>query len=273
MVHIDSAILFGAVQGLSEFLPISSSGHLLLLHSVAHFSVGDDLAFDVALHMGTLLALIVFFWKDLWRILLAWLRSFKHLRALTLPDEKMGWLLIIASVPGAIFGDLFEKQIDTVLRSPALVGVTLIVVGIILWAVDRMARRDRSLDQITWWQSFWIGLGQAVALIPGVSRSGSTIIVGRAFGLTREAAARFSFLMAVPIIAGAGVKKFLDLQQVTLSSAVKTEFLIGMISAAIVGYLAIRVLLRFVSTHSYAVFAWYRLAIGVATLAWFLWIK
>ncbi len=259
---LGEAILFGAVQGLTEFLPVSSSGHLLLLHSITHFSVGDDLSFDVALHIGTLLAVVVYFWKDLWRILKAWLHSFGHWNWSD-ENQRLAWLLIIASVPGAIIGALLEQAADSAFRQPVLVGITLIIGGVALWWADRTAKADRSLGALTWKQSLVIGLGQAAAVVPGISRSGASILVGRLFRLTREAAAKFSFLMSVPIIAGAAGKKLFELRHVVLTGDQKIAFFVGALTAAIVGALAIKVLLRYISRHSYGIFAAYRVALGL----------
>lgn len=258
--------IFGAVQGLAEFLPISSSGHLLLLHSVTHFSVGKDLTFDVALHMGTLLALIVFFWRDLWRLAVAWFSSFRHWDVRQNADQRLAWLLVLASVPGAIAGVLLEKTAETTFRSPALVGVVIIVAGVILWAADRYAEQRDDVQQLGWRQALLIGIAQAVALVPGVSRSGATITIGRLLRLTRSAAARFSFLMSAPILAGAGAKQLFALRHETLTSTQRADFVIGMVVAAVVGYLAIGFLLRYIAKHSYSVFMWYRVLLGLTTL-------
>lgn len=265
-------VLFGAVQGLAEFLPISSSGHLLLLHSVTHFSVGSDLAFDVALHLGTLVALLVFFWRDLVRIFIAWLKSFSHLNLGQDSDQRLGWLLVIASIPGAIAGVLLESKAETVFRAPALTAVVMIVAGLLLWAADRFVIQRDDLTELTWKDAMLIGLAQAVALVPGVSRSGATIATARLLKITRQAAARFSFLMSVPIITGAVTKQFIDLRHTTFTSAQTIDFLIGTLAAAIVGYIAIRVLLRYIANHSYSVFMWYRVGLGTVVLL-VLWLR
>lgn len=262
-MHFIEPAMFGAVQGLAEFLPISSSGHLLLLHSVTHFSVGSDLSFDVALHLGTLVALVVYFWRDLLRILGAWLKSFAHWNVRNDADQRLGWLLVIASVPGAIAGAALESKAETMFRAPALTATVLIIAGILLWAADRYVVQRDSMDQLTWKHALLIGLAQALAIIPGVSRSGATISLGRLLKLTRDAAARFSFLMSGPIVAGAVVKKAFEMRHVALTSTQRMDFLVGTLVAAVVGWLAIRVLLRYISRHSYAVFMWYRMALGL----------
>lgn len=268
---LGEATLFGVVQGLTEFLPISSSGHLLLLHSITHFSIGDDLSFDVALHLGTLVALLAYFWSDLWRLGRAWLGSFRRWHWAD-PDQRLAWLLVIATIPGAVTGDLLEKTADTTFRSPVLVATTLLVAGLWLWAVDRWSRAEKTMDQLGWRGAVMIGLGQMLAIVPGVSRSGATIAVGRWLRLDRTVAARFSFLLSTPIIAGAAAKKLLNLRAEHLSSDQQLAFVVGALSAAVVGYLVIRVLLRYISHHSYAVFAWYRLAVA-ATVYLVVWIR
>lgn len=266
MINVIEPAVFGAVQGLAEFLPISSSGHLLLLHSVTHFSIGDDLTFDVALHLGTLVALVVYFWRELWSVLRAWLRSFRSWNVQQDAQQRLAWLLIIASIPGAIAGVLLESAAETAFRSPVLVACTLILAGVALWAADRWSTQERSLEQIGWRQALLIGIAQAVAVVPGVSRSGATIALARVLKFSRETAARFSFLMSAPILAGAGAKKLFELRHASLTSTQQWDFLIGVVVAAIVGWFAIRVLLRYISRHSYSIFAWYRLALGVLTL-------
>ncbi|MBI2984672.1 MAG: undecaprenyl-diphosphatase UppP [Candidatus Kerfeldbacteria bacterium] len=262
------AIVFGGVQGLTEFLPISSSGHLILLHSITDFSVGDDLVFDVALHLGTLLALVAFFWADIRRLVIAWVRSFRRTKSQPDDNQRLAWLLVIGSIPAAVAGVLGEQAIDANLRSPSVVAGALVVGGIILAWTDAKARVWRGLQELPWMHGLLVGFGQAIALLPGVSRSGATIVVGRLLGLDRAAAARLSFLLAMPIIAGAGIKKIYDLWTGPLPSVAVVPFILGALSAAVVGYLTIRFLLRYVSQRSYAPFAWYRIVAGVAILIW-----
>lgn len=265
-MEILQAAIFGVVQGLTEFLPISSSAHLLLLHSVTHFSVGSDLTFDVALHLGTLTALLIFFWRDLVRILKAWFRSFSNWNVRHDADQRLGWLLVLASIPGAIAGILLESKAETVFRTPVLAAIVMMVAGVLLWAADRFVAQRDGMDRLTWKHAVLIGLAQAVAIIPGVSRSGATIALGRLLKMTRESAARFSFLLSAPIVGGAVAKKLFDLRSETFTASQRLDFIIGTAVAAIVGYLAIRILLRYVSRHSYGIFMWYRLALGLIIL-------
>ncbi len=264
--HIIEAGFFGAVQGLTEFLPISSSGHLFLLHSIINIHTVNEQTFDVALHVGTFIALLWYFWGDVWlyiRAVMAWVRTRP---AVATVDQRMAAYLVISAVPGAILGALFESWFETAVRSPLVVAATLMSAGVALWAADRWVGQRRSMADLSFWQAVVIGLGQALALIPGVSRSGATITVGRLLGLTREAAARFSFLMAIPIVAGAALKKSGELVSAQMTTAQTVDMVVGVVVAAGVGYLAIRGLLRFVSRQSYAIFAIYRLALGLVIL-------
>lgn len=265
MVENVYAVLFGAVQGLTEFLPVSSSGHLVLFHSITDFRVGNELAFDVALHLGTLLALLVFFWHDLINLVRAGWRSVV-MRRIGDDQQKLFWLLAVATVPGAIGGVLLETLAESTFRSDRLVAVMLILAGGALWWIDRIRPRDRSIGHLGWLSAIVIGLGQALALIPGVSRSGATMTMARWFRLDRESAARFSFLLATPIMLGAGAKKILDVTQTSVTNEQVRAYVIGGITAAGVGYLAIRFMLQFISRHSYGIFALYRLVLGLVVL-------
>ena len=254
--NIWHALVLGIVQGLGEFLPISSSAHLFLIPWLFNWP-DPGLTFDIALHMGTLLAVVAFFWQD-W-VILAW-------NGLTLQknyDGRMFWYLVLATIPGAVFGLLFEKQAETVFRSPLLVGIMLIVMGIILYAVDNYADRWKEIDQVNLPDALVIGLSQAFAIIPGVSRSGITMTAARSRGMTGEAAARFSFLLSTPIILGAGLVKLKDISHSDINAA----FWVGIISSAVVGLLSIKFLLEYLARRSFAVFAWYRFVVGAAVIA------
>jgi undecaprenyl-diphosphatase len=266
------AALAGVIQGLTEFLPVSSSGHLLLFHDLFGFQVPDEIAFDVVLHLGTLTALLAFFWQDVIRYLRAFFTSFGSWRGrlanLTI-DQRIAWYLVIATIPGAAFGFLLEDQIDAWFRNPTGVAIMLIVFGVVLYVVDRFAKKERTMDQLGFGGAIGIGLAQVLALVPGVSRSGITMIAGLAQKLNRDAAARFSFLLSMPIIFGAGAKKVIDLVQgPALSSAMMTEMLIGFVTSAVVGYFCIRYFLQYIRRHSLSVFVWYRIVVGVAVLVY-----
>jgi undecaprenyl-diphosphatase len=245
------------VQGLGEFLPVSSSAHLALVPWLLHW---DDpgLAFDVALHVGTLIAVLWYFREQ-------WIALAKAALGQGTPEERrrVGFL-IIATVPGAIAGLALEKYADTAFRDPRLIAVVLIVMGIVLWLVDRAAASDRALPSMRWRDALLIGLAQMFAIIPGVSRSGSTITAGRALRFTREDAAVFSFLMSMPIIAAAALLK---LPHVLRTEGVSVPLVAGVLASAVSGWLAISVLLRFVVRRSYGVFAVYRIVVGAIVLA------
>jgi undecaprenyl-diphosphatase len=256
------ALVLGIVQGLTEFLPVSSSAHLALTPWLFGWK-DPGLAFDVALHFGTLIAVLWYFrreWRDLigaaWSIL-------RKLRVETV-EEKRVVFLILATIPGALGGLLLEKKAETTFRAPVLTALALMVMGVILWAADRLSRMDRQLPSMRWLDALLVGIAQVFALVPGVSRSGATISAGRLLGFDRQSAAVFSFLMSMPIIAAAVVLKGPD---VVRQSGLGAELVIGVLAAAASSWLAIAVLLRYVVRHSYGIFAVYRVILGVVVLA------
>jgi undecaprenyl-diphosphatase len=256
------ALILGIIQGLSEFLPISSSAHLALAPWL--FGWADPgLSFDVALHLGTLIAVLWYFRAE-WVSLVKAAGSIVATRRADTVEKKRVLFLIIATIPGAIGGFLLEKPAETAFRSPALIATMLIVMGIILWLVDRYSAADRPLSGMKWLDAVLIGLAQVVALIPGVSRSGGTITAGRALRFDRESAAKFSFLMSMPIIAGAALLK---VPSVIRESGFTTPLIVGVLASAISGWLAISIVMRYVTRHSYGIFAAYRVLLGVAVLA------
>lgn len=255
-------IILGIIQGLGEFLPISSSGHLYIIPWLLGWA-DHGLTFDIALHFGTAVAILIYFRRDWVRLI----RAFFRLRPnkeqiLSNPDQKLVVLLILATIPGAIIGLLLEKHAETAFRNPLLVGAALAIMGVILWWTDQRGKKSKSVATLSIKDALLIGIAQGLAVIPGVSRAGSTISAGLLLGLGREAAARFSFFMAMPIILGACILKLrhLTLDQLTL------EFNLGVLIAGVTGYLAIGGLIRFVQTRSYLVFAYYRVALGA--LVW-----
>lgn len=252
------------VQGLGEFLPISSSAHLIL---VPWFFGWRDpgLGFDVALHWGTLAAVLVYFRHDVlllacgfWRSLFYSTRDLKN-------DlyQRLAWLLAVASVPGAVVGKLLEEQVESVFRNPLLIAMTLGGFGLVLLLADRAGSKQKRLEGIRWWEALLIGCSQALAIIPGVSRSGSTIAAGLGLGFQRADAARFSFLMSIPIIFGAGLVKARHIG----SDVGFVALGVGFISAAVFGFLSIRYLLRYVAVKNFDIFVGYRLALSAAILA------
>jgi undecaprenyl-diphosphatase len=255
------AIVLGVIQGLSEFLPISSSAHLALTPWVLGWEQ-PGLSFDVALHLGTLIALVWFFWQEWITLTKAFFAIAKKRRVETESERRFVWV-VIATVPGAIAGYLLQDYAKTIFRTPALIGFNLIAMGVILWAIDRKARQDRGLESMSWKDAVAIGIAQMFAIVPGVSRSGSTITAGRALGFSREAAAVFSFLMSLPIIVAAVVFE----GRHAIEHGITAPLVAGVISAAVSGWLAISVLLKFIARNSYGVFAAYRLVVGAGILA------
>lgn len=256
------AIALGIIQGLSEFLPISSSAHLTL---APWFFGWEDpgLSFDVALHFGTLLAVLWYFRME-WLTLIKAAFGIVTTGRVETPEKRKVVYLIIATIPGAIGGLLLQSRAESAFRDPQLIAIALIVMGLILWAVDRSVDQRRVLGEMRWIDSLLIGLAQVIALIPGVSRSGSTITSARGLRFDRESAAEFSFLMSMPIIAAAVV---IEGPKALHEGGFSNELMSGILASAISGWLAISILMRYVSKHSYGVFAFYRVVLGIAVLA------
>jgi undecaprenyl-diphosphatase len=252
------AIILGLVQGLGEFLPISSSGHLVILPWFFNFS-DPGLSFDVALHLGTLIAIILYFWKDFWEIIRVTFFSKNPNLKEKKYNKSFFWLLLIATIPGAVFGLFMEKQAETIFRNPLLIAGTLTIAGLVLYLADKYTKHKRSLNDITKKDAILIGLSQAFAIIPGVSRAGATISSGLFLGLSRASAARFSFLLSAPIIFGATVIKVPHLVKSGITSFEITAIIVATLS----GYFAIAWLLKFVEKVSYKIFFWYRLALAL----------
>jgi undecaprenyl-diphosphatase len=265
------AFTLGIVQGLTELLPISSSGHLILvpwLGEWRYLETHEDFnkTFDVALHLGTLVAVIVYFWEDVARLVAAWFRSVAR-RAIRTADERIAWLVFVATIPAGLAGAAGEETIENNLGEPWQIAINLAVFGILLWLADRSAQ-TRRLDDIGLWTALGIGCAQAIALMPGVSRSGITITAGRFIKLDRDSAARLSFLLLIPVVFGAVLYK--GLKHVVFASLPPGStgpFVIGTIAAAGAGLIAIDALLGYVRRHDYSLFVLYRLAVALAILA------
>ncbi len=256
MTLIQAAIL-GLVQGLGEFLPISSSAHLVLVPWLFGWT-DPGLTFDIALHIGTLVAVVLYFWRDWWQLII---KGFTDIRSV---EGRLFWYLAAASVPGAIAGFLLEKRAETIFRSPVLIAVMLIVMGILLYWADRRSAKKIEMKDITFGTSILIGISQALAIIPGVSRSGITMTTGLMTGLTRVGAARFSFLLSTPIIFGAAVVKLPHI--VSNPSVITVDFAIGMLVSCITGIAGIGFLLRYVQTRDFLPFVLYRFVIGALVI-------
>jgi undecaprenyl-diphosphatase len=263
-VSILQAIVLGLVQGATEFAPVSSSGHLILVPWIFGWMLIGDAdvrkSFDVALHMGTLLGALIYFRDDVARYAGAWFRSIGA-RRLSSPEERIAWALVLGTIPGAIAGALFENVIQEQLGAPWLIAAMLVAFGVVLVLVDRRARSDRAFDSIGPKDGLLLGTAQALALQPGVSRSGVTITAARAMGLDRESAARFSFLLSLPIIAGAGAYKAADLARTGLQGHAG-EFVAGVVASAISGFVVIWGLLKYLKRHDFTIFLWYRVALA-----------
>jgi undecaprenyl-diphosphatase len=265
-VSILQAIVLGVVQGATEFAPVSSSGHLILVPWIFGWALLGDAdvnkSFDVALHVGTLLGALIYFRADVARYLRAWIRSIEA-RRMTTQDDRIAWALVLGTIPGVVVGALFETVIQEELGAPWLIALMLVAFGLLLVIVDRGARSDRGFGSIGPKEGLLLGAAQALALQPGVSRSGVTITAARAMGLDRGSAARFSFLLSLPIIAGAGAYKAADLAQTGLQGHA-AEFLAGVVASAISGFVVIWGLLRYLKRHDFTIFLWYRVALAAA---------
>jgi undecaprenyl-diphosphatase len=264
------AIILGIVQGLTEFLPISSSGHLLLVPWLFnwHFLLENpDLnkTFDVALHLGTFVAVVVYFWREIVKLIGAWVRSIAR-RSLAEAEAKLAWLLIVSTIPAALVGVLFEDFITERLGKPWMIGVAMIVFAGFMYLIDHIAKLDRDMEQLSWFDALLIGVAQALALLPGVSRSGITMMTGLLLRLDRESAARYSFLMSIPVIGGAAAFKGLKVAQDGLPAGTATPFLVGMATAAISGLAAIWFVLAYLKRHNFNLFVVYRIVVGVGVL-------
>lgn len=262
------SIILGIIQGLTEFLPISSSAHLVITPYLLgwEFNNQAEFIFDVLVQLGTLLAVITYFWRDLVGILRAIILGIWHRKPFAQLQARLGWLLIIASIPAALAGILFKDMVEQAFSSPLATALFLILTAGFLVLAEILGKRAHQMEHITWLDALIIGIFQAVSLFPGVSRSGSTITGGMLRGLDRRPAARFSFLMSVPVMLGAGALTTLDLFQVPNFTAQLPTLLLGFITAAIVGYLSIRWLLGFLTRHSLFAFAIYCLALSAVVM-------
>lgn len=282
-MEIFAAAFLGVIQGLTEFLPISSSAHLILVPWLLGWNA-EGLVFDVALHVGTSVAILAYFWKDWLTLAREWTVGVLKRDPLGNAHRRLAWFLIVGTLPAGAAGLALEKYIDEHLRSPVISVVTLIVFGGLLYYAERKSTLGRSLEEFNWSDSLWIGTSQALALIPGVSRSGVTISVAMLRDSSRSAAARFSFLLSTPVIVGAGVLKGWHFLKVSLHSSsshlsanasnpVEVKWMVllaGVASAAVTGFLCIRYFLRYIQTKSFTPFVIYRFVLAVVVLILYL---
>lgn len=266
---IIQSIILGILQGLTEFLPISSSAHLVIVPFFLGWSIPEKEAFifNVLVQDGTLLAVIIYFWKDLISILKGWFQALFAGQPFRDTEARLGWYLILATIPAGVFGLTVKKYIEAAFSSPLATGIFLLVTAVLLFAAEQFGRRQRELESVTWLDALVMGIFQAIAVFPGISRSGATITGGMLRNLTRPAAARFSFLMSVPVMLAAGLVEFLDLTKISGQASFIPVVVAGFIAAAIVGYLSIRWLLKYLMQHSLRVFSIYCLIIGIVTVA------
>jgi len=264
VIDLLKAVVLGIIQGLTEFLPISSSAHLRIFPEL--FGWGDPgAAFTAVIQIGTELAVLIFFRKDIWRIGSAWVRSLFQPEYRGTLDSRMGWYVIVGSVPIVVLGVLLKDVIERDFRNLWIIGTMLIVLGVVLGVADRVGRTDRPMGKLTMKDAVLMGLAQALAIIPGVSRSGATISMGRFLGFDREAATRFAFLLAIPAVVGAGLFELKEIPHGHNDFGWGPTITATVVSF-VVGYAAIAWLLRYVSTRSYTPFVVYRIVLGAGTL-------
>ena len=265
-MKIIETIILGIVQGIAEFLPISSSAHLIIFRDVfgiGSFVTGDmELSFDIALHFGTFLAILVFFFKDFWKM---FIKGFT--KGTKDPDGKMMWMIVVATIPAAIFGVLFEDVITDLVRTNyALIAICLAIMGIIIKYCDKLNEESRSFKDMSFRDALLVGCAQVCALIPGFSRSGTTISMARVLKINRSDAARFSFYLSAPVVLGAVAIKVLKGEMISLITYDPKTFIIGVIISFVSGLLCIKFLLNYIKKHDYNIFMWYRLLMALIVL-------
>lgn len=266
---ITQAIVLGIVQGLTEFIPVSSSAHLVLVPWLFGWSFDPDAAFvfDVLVQWGTLLGVFIYFWTDIWSIVGVVLKGLAQRKPFDSFEARLGWWMVLATIPAVVAGVLFKEQFEASFSAPMLVALFLFGTALILIIAERFGKRERDLSRLNTVDAIAMGFAQVLALFPGISRSGSTIGAGMLRQLDRTAAARFSFLMAIPVMLGAGVVAIKDLfDNTALLSTLVVPLLVGFLAAAISGYLCIRWLLAYLQRRSLAVFAIYCIVFGAANL-------
>ena len=271
-MNILQTIILGIIQGIAEFLPISSSAHLIIFRDV--FGVGSfiagnlEMSFDIALHFGTFLAILVYFIKDFLKMITKGLT-----KGCKDSDGKLLWMVVVATIPAAVFGMLFEDKIDALVRNNyVLIAICLAVMGIIIKYTDKLSSDTRSIKNMTFKDAILIGCAQVCALIPGFSRSGTTISMARVLKINRSDAAKFSFYLSAPVVLGAVAIKILKGEMFNLISAEPVTFIIGVVISFVSGLLCIKFLLSYIKKHDYNIFMWYRLLLALIVLI-FLYLK
>jgi undecaprenyl-diphosphatase len=261
------AVILGIIQGMTEFLPVSSSGHLVIMPYLFGWHINDPFVFDVLVQDATLIAVIIYFWKDLWSMALAFLKGLAQRKPFADPHSRLAWLLILASIPAGLFGLLVKDMIEAAFSNPLGVAGFMLVTAALLIVAERVGRREKRMDSISWIDALVIGGFQAISVFPGISRSGATITGGMLRHLDRPAAARFSFLMSVPVMLGAGLLATKDLLETPNWTARLPAYLPGFAVAAIVGYISIRWLIGYLTRHPLTVFAYYCIGMALLTFA------
>ncbi len=258
-------IILGIIQGIAEFLPISSSAHLIIFREL--FNIGSsinsnmELSFDLALHFGTLMAIVIYFFNELWKILIKGLTNCKT------KEGKLFWNIILATIPAGVVGVMFEEIFDLFFRKQLwLIAISLIVMGIIIYLVDKKSKTNKNMNDLRWYQALIIGCAQVFALIPGFSRSGTTITASRALGLNREDSAKFSFYLSIPVVAGATLFSLIKDNTLTIIGENLAVFGLGILISFIVGLLCISFLLKYIKKNDFKIFMIYRIIMGLIVL-------
>jgi undecaprenyl-diphosphatase len=259
------ALVLGLVQGVTEYIPVSSSAHLVLVPWLLGWP-DSSFAFEVLVQLGTLVGVFIFFWPDLWTIIRGVLQGLRQGQLLGTPEARLGWLVVVATIPAVILGLLFKDYFEETYDNQVFTGVQLAINGLILVIAEYFSARRRELDSLSWFDAIVIGFWQAAAILPGVSRSGATIGGAMLIGFTRPAAARFSFIMSIPALLGAGVIALADLVEQGTLGAEAPAITVGFVVAAVSGYACIRWLLRYLQNHSLYIFAAYCFAVSLLTL-------
>lgn len=262
------AIILGVIEGITEFLPISSTGHLTIAEKMLGYSISDSsiTAFTAIIQSGAVLATVVYFWKDISRVLMAWIRGLFVNKYRKNSDYKYSWAIIIGSIPIAIVGILFKDEIETVLRSLWFVAIALILWSLVMWWADKKAKQNLHEEDITWRDTLAVGIAQCLALIPGVSRSGATMSAGLLRNFDRVAVTKLSFFLSIPALSAAGILQIISKHSAIGASVGWTATIIATLISFVVAYISVAWLLKFVAKHDYSVFIWYRVIVGVLLL-------